>query len=104
MKEILQKFANLYVEMPSFYSASAEIITKSSSSINIQQDIKAYLAENKTGVSAPPQIPYTPYDSEIPTVPKPKPQKPKTPGKIGNYNPTVVDILSDKVFFKRSKI
>jgi len=96
MKEILEKFASFYMEMPQYYTTSAGVIVKAASSINVQQDIKAYVYENKTGVSPPPDIPYTPYDSDVPAEPKAKPTKPKTPGKVGNYKPSGGDILQDK--------
>jgi len=37
-----------------------------------------------------------PTIQKTPAVPKPKQQKPRTPGKIGNYNPNTADILSGK--------
>jgi len=95
MKQIVEKFASFYTELPSQYSTSADVITKAANSINVQQDIKAYVNENRTGMTVPQDVQYTPY-SEAPAVPRPK-QKPRAaPGKIGNYNPTSNDPLADK--------
>jgi len=86
-----------FAEKPSAYTQSAEIISKASNSINVQADIKAFVNENKTGAHVPSDIPYITFDSDQPAVPKPNKAKPKVPGaKIGSYNPTSQDILSDK--------
>jgi len=95
MKEMLEKFSSFYTDMPQQYSTSASVISKSASSINVQQDIRAYVNENKTGVTQPPDIPYIPYDSEIPSDPKAKP-KPKTPLPGTKQGYKVGDSLSDK--------
>jgi len=82
--------------MPQLYTSSSAVIVKAANSINVQQDIKAYVNENKTNVSPPSDIPYIPYDSEVPGEPPKGKPKPKTPGKANNYRPSGGDSITDK--------
>lgn len=94
MKESLEKFAAMFAEKPTAYSTTTEAITVATQSLNVQTDIEVFVNENRTGVSVPEDIPYIPYDSEQPAVPKA--HKPNVPGKIGNYSPASSNKYGDK--------
>jgi len=72
MKSMTEKFADLEAEFPGFYTSASDGITNAARSIQVDSDIQAFVAENRTGVTVPADIQYIPYDSELPTPPKPK--------------------------------
>lgn len=101
MKETLQRYASMNAEKPDVYSSCCEKIIGAAASIDVKTDIQSWVADNRTGVSVPADIPYSTYDSEQPSVPgaKPKPAKPLSAsasvGKIGQYKgPSGGDILN----------
>jgi len=87
MKDIMVDFTNAKAEKPAFYTAICNNMATSANSVSVEQDIAAFLAENHTGVTVPPDIQYVPYDSDQPALPTPKEiASPKTKGgKIGKY-------------------
>jgi hypothetical protein len=93
MKEMQEKYAAYNAEKPSVYSAICDSITATAQAINIDTDIQAYVAENRTGVTQPPDIQYSSWDSDQPSQPK------KTSSvKIPKYKgPGSNDILNSKV-------
>jgi hypothetical protein len=85
------EFSKVNADKPGFYQQVCDAITTSANSISIDQDIAAYVQENQTGVTVPPDIAYVPYDSDQPTIPTPKEVAPKQPakgGKVGKYSVT----------------
>ena len=91
MKEIADKFASLFGELPGNYSTVNDTISSNISSISIEGDIGTFVHENKTGVVQPPDIQYQSYDQEKSSDPKAKPPA----GKIGKYKgPASNDIIS----------
>lgn len=111
------KFNGMYGEKPNFFAAACDSMTQAANSINIESDIQAWVAENKTGVSVPPEIGYMSYDSDVPS--SPKPPRPissnpssanlnasssssgkSKPPPVGKYKaPTSQDILSSRVCY-----
>lgn len=102
-------FANYNNEKPGMYSTTCQAITSALQAITVETDIQAFIAENKTGVTVPPNIEYASYDSEVPaanaaskpkvaaTTTAPKPNTNTKPGKIGKYKGAEdVDPLTSK--------
>jgi len=79
LKSIAEKFADLQAEYPGFYTSASDVITNAARSVQVDSDIQAFVAENRTGVTVPPDIQYIPYDSELPTPPKPNSLNKKAP-------------------------
>lgn len=108
MKTMLEKYADVTSERPSFYSSTCDSITSAARSIVVDSDINAYVSENRTGVSVPLDIQYLSYDSEVPSQPKSKPKTPtasgsgsgtppQSKGKYTPYKPTTNDdIISSR--------
>lgn len=105
MKQMAVAFANYNNEKPNMYSATCQAITSALQSITVETDIQAFISENKTGVTVPPNIEYASYDSEVPSAnaskpksaPAPKPTTNTKPGKIGKYKGAEdVDPLTSK--------
>jgi len=70
MKQMTEKFADVHSEIPTMYTTVSDSISNAARSIVVDSDISAFVAENKTNVTVPQDIPYTPYDSEVPSQPK----------------------------------
>jgi len=97
MKETMENFAQLHAEFPSVYTNSCEALKKGFTSVQIDSDIRAFLSENKTGVSFPAEIPYVSWDSEQPGAPKiPSKKAPPTTTLKGKY--TSSDPLAGKTW------
>jgi len=110
MKSIIEKFADVHAETPGFYTTASDTITAAARAISIDSDIQAFVGENRTNVTPPPDIQYIPYDSELPSTPgKAKPSHSASPsarqgapngsgkGKAyGGYNKADNDILSSR--------
>jgi len=96
-RNMLEKFAEINLERPNFYSVTAESMSSATRGIKIEGDIAAFVNENKTGVTPPQDIPYISYDSEVPSQPKSKPAAKKPTTKPPAYkSPSEKDIISTK--------
>jgi hypothetical protein len=67
MKEIYQKLHSYFNERHPLYQKAGDIIAKSMGDINVETDIKAYVAENATKIPVPADIPYQPWTSDVPS-------------------------------------
>lgn len=66
LKSKLQKVAQIIAEKPPVYDQTAQKITEAAGVISVEEDIRAFITENNTGVPVPDDIPYANYDSEVP--------------------------------------
>jgi len=98
MKSIVEKFSDLNSERPAIYQAACDFISNAAHAIDVDSDISSFVSDNRTGVTAPADIPYTTYDSEVPSAPKPSGSRPNVPGSNGKKfaPPASKDILSSK--------
>jgi len=83
-KDIAQKLASLIAEKPPFFTTIAQSMNSAADGVSIEQDLQAFVAENKTNVTAPTEQQYMRYDADVPGQPTksaPKVKSPKyTPG------------------------
>lgn len=93
MKEMSQAYATCNSEKPSFYNGTCDAISASIQAISVDSDIQAYVAENRTGVSQPPDIQYISYEQEANNQATSKPKSDKIPKYKG---PASNDILTSK--------
>jgi len=104
MKQMGEMFTQYNGEKPSVYSTACQNLIASVQSISVDADIQAFLSENRTGVTVPPNIEYIPYDNEIPAVlsnsskkPEKLKSKPPSSSKLSKYKSAEdFDLVSSK--------
>jgi len=98
----LSRYATLYQETPPVLQQSVDTVKSGSEQIDEDQDINAFVQENKTGVTPPPPIEYQQYDGVIVASVAPTSSPPlsssgvggapnSSPRRIGIYKPPSTD-------------
>lgn len=100
-KGSLSRYAALLSELPPVHQASADSCTKAAEKVDHTHDINTFVQENKTGVTPPPAIEYTPYDgavvpaggaAPVATVSAPSAGANAANFKVGTYRPASQDV------------